>query len=76
MNFKIFQIPSVYTLWDGLSLITISRYCPFKAQIYPINKSRIHLVTQSLQVYVKVRLVPPTGYTCTISLPIIHRKPY
>jgi len=30
MNFKIFQIPSVYTIWDGLSLKTISRYCPFK----------------------------------------------
>ncbi len=29
-NFKIFQIPSVYTIWDGLSLKTISRYCPFK----------------------------------------------
>jgi hypothetical protein len=30
MNFKIFQIPSVYTIWDGLSSKTISRYCPFK----------------------------------------------
>jgi hypothetical protein len=30
MNFNIFQIPSVYTIWDGLSLKTISRYCPFK----------------------------------------------
>jgi hypothetical protein len=30
MNFQIFQIPSVYTIWDGLSLKTISRYCPFK----------------------------------------------
>jgi hypothetical protein len=30
MNFKIFQIPSVYTIWDGLSFKTISRYCPFK----------------------------------------------
>ena len=30
MNFKIFQIPSVYTIWNGLSLKTISRYCPFK----------------------------------------------
>jgi hypothetical protein len=29
MNFNIFQIPSVYTIWDGLSLKTISRYCPF-----------------------------------------------
>jgi hypothetical protein len=26
---KFFQIPSVYTIWDGLSLKTISRYCPF-----------------------------------------------
>ncbi len=30
MNFKIFLIPSVYTIWDGLSLKTISRYCPWK----------------------------------------------
>jgi hypothetical protein len=30
MNFKVFQISSVYTIWDGLSLKTISRYCPFK----------------------------------------------
>ncbi len=29
MNFEIFQIPSVYTIGDGLSLKTISRYCPF-----------------------------------------------
>jgi hypothetical protein len=30
MNFKIFWILSIYTIWDGLSLKTISRYCPFK----------------------------------------------
>jgi hypothetical protein len=30
MNFKNFQIPSVYTTWNGLSLKTISSYCPFK----------------------------------------------
>ncbi len=29
MNFKILQIPSVYTILNGLSLKTISRYCPF-----------------------------------------------
>jgi hypothetical protein len=30
MNFKFFLILSIYTIWDGLSLKTISRYCPFK----------------------------------------------
>jgi hypothetical protein len=30
MNFKILWILSIYTIWDGLSLKTISRYCPFK----------------------------------------------
>jgi hypothetical protein len=34
MNFKIFQIPSVYTIWDGLSLKSISRYCPFKTFLF------------------------------------------
>jgi hypothetical protein len=29
-NFKSFWILSIYTIWDGLSLKTISRYCPFK----------------------------------------------
>jgi hypothetical protein len=33
MNFKFFWILSIYTIWDGLSLKTISRYCPFKAEI-------------------------------------------
>ncbi len=33
MKFKIFLIPSVYTIWDGLSLKTISRYCPFKETV-------------------------------------------
>jgi hypothetical protein len=28
-NFKIFWILSIYTIWDGLSQKTISRYCPF-----------------------------------------------
>jgi hypothetical protein len=32
MNFKIFWILSIYTIWDGLSLKTISRYCPFKSR--------------------------------------------
>jgi hypothetical protein len=36
MNFKNFQIPSVYTIWDGLSLKTISRYCPFKLTVSPV----------------------------------------
>jgi hypothetical protein len=30
MNFKFFRILFIYTIWDGLSLKTISRYCPFK----------------------------------------------
>ncbi len=29
-NLKKFQILSIYTIWDGLSQKTISRYCPFK----------------------------------------------
>ncbi len=29
-NVKIFWILSIYTIWDGLSQKTISRYCPFK----------------------------------------------
>ncbi len=29
MNFNFFLILSIYTIWDGLSLKTISRYCPF-----------------------------------------------
>jgi hypothetical protein len=33
MNFKIFWILSIYTIWDGLSLKTISRYCPFKKDL-------------------------------------------
>jgi hypothetical protein len=27
-------ILSIYTIWDGLSLKTISRYCPFKSVIF------------------------------------------
>jgi len=30
-NFKFFLILSIYTIWDGLSQKTISRYCPFKS---------------------------------------------
>jgi hypothetical protein len=33
MNFKFFWILSIYTIWDGLSLKTISRYCPFKQMV-------------------------------------------
>jgi hypothetical protein len=40
MNFKNFQIPSVYTIWDGLSLKTISRYCPFKPTQNGINRNK------------------------------------
>ncbi len=42
MNFKIFQIPSVYTIWDGLSLKTISRYCPFK-RLHEFEETHIRL---------------------------------
>jgi hypothetical protein len=28
MNFKKIEILSIYTIWDRLSLKTISRYCP------------------------------------------------
>jgi hypothetical protein len=30
MNKKFFWILANYTIWDGLSQKTISRYCPFK----------------------------------------------
>ncbi len=30
-NFKKIYILSIYTIWDRLSLKTISRYCPFKS---------------------------------------------
>ncbi len=30
-NFKIFKNLSIYTIWNGWSLKTISRYCPFQA---------------------------------------------
>jgi hypothetical protein len=33
-NFKCFNIISI---WDGLSLKTISRYCPFKGIVYVLN---------------------------------------
>jgi hypothetical protein len=29
-NFNNFLFLSIYTIWDRLSLKTISRYCPFK----------------------------------------------
>jgi hypothetical protein len=35
MNFKSFWILSIYTIWDGLSLKTTSRYCPFKPHHWP-----------------------------------------
>ncbi len=31
-NSKYFQIHTYYTIWDGLSEKTISRYCPFKGE--------------------------------------------
>ncbi len=40
-NFKFFQILSFFTIWDGLSLKTISRYCPFK-YIYLQADSTVH----------------------------------
>jgi hypothetical protein len=41
MNFKIFQIPFVYTIWDGLSIKTISRYCPFNL-LLGVSEVRIY----------------------------------
>jgi hypothetical protein len=32
-KFKKIYILSIYTIWDGLSLKTISRYCPFRAPL-------------------------------------------
>jgi hypothetical protein len=37
MNFKFFLILSIYTIWDGLSLKTISRYCPFNSHKMTMN---------------------------------------
>jgi hypothetical protein len=34
MNFKIFQIPSVYTIWDGLSLKPSHATVPLKSKEY------------------------------------------
>ncbi len=31
-NLKKMCILSIFTIWDGLSLKTISRYCPFKEE--------------------------------------------
>jgi hypothetical protein len=36
-NFKCLKIISIYTIWDGLSLKTISRYCPFKWIVHMWN---------------------------------------
>jgi hypothetical protein len=50
MNFKIFRIPSVYTIWDGLNLKTISRYCPFKDDMKGFSSTSDNLFEQySLQ---------------------------
>ena len=46
MNFKSFWILSIYTIWDGLSLKTISRYCPFKADDY------VHIVDDRSDDYI------------------------
>ncbi len=48
MKFKIFQIPSVYTIWDGLSLKTISRYAtvPLKP-VEGQQKNQKHFVRSS-----------------------------
>jgi hypothetical protein len=47
MNFKIFQIPYVYTIWDGLSLKTISRHCSFKLYFYHIPATLIHVYVEA-----------------------------
>jgi hypothetical protein len=35
LNLKFFHITSLCIIWDGLSLETISRYCPFKETVQP-----------------------------------------
>ncbi len=42
-NFKCFKIISIYTIWDGLSLKTISRYCPFKWIVHMWNILNLYL---------------------------------
>ncbi len=42
INFKFFQILSFFTIWDGLSLKTISRYCPFISTFNLQTDSTVH----------------------------------
>jgi hypothetical protein len=37
---KFWWILSIYTIWDGLSLKTISRYCPFNVRAMKIGTGR------------------------------------
>jgi hypothetical protein len=63
MNFKIFQIPSVYTIWDGLSLKTISRYCPFKGhQQQKGYQHKEHVRQQGLPVCSIEGMMPETSW--------------
>jgi hypothetical protein len=48
-NFKISQILSLYTIWDGLRQKTISRYCPFKSNSRP--RTLFHVVVHSYDLY-------------------------
>ncbi len=43
-NFKKFLFLSIYTIWDRLSLKTISRYCPFKPLVCASRSSERYAV--------------------------------
>ncbi len=54
-NFKFFFILSIYTIWDGLSLKTISRYCPFNGVEHIIQ-------TTGYLVFASARRLDPEKY--------------
>ena len=47
-NFKIFLFLSIYTIWDRLSLKTISRYCFFKGPKHEKFVAVWHIATKPL----------------------------
>ncbi len=60
-NFKKFQILSIYTIWNRLSLKTISRYCPFKDDVqqhyYMVcNVKNVFVIGVSLYVPISRRI--------------------
>jgi hypothetical protein len=74
MNLKFFWILSVYTIWDGLSLKTISRYCPFKQKLkvgsFALEEDALQQRLLSSNFSSSCRYCPGigTGYT-------VHSKP-